>query len=106
MENGISVYSDLNRFKKNFRLISCTLLKNSAKYGCITNIHNHSGQGARILGIRPFKANSVNRKRKIQNISNGFFLKEIRRIQNKFIKRGLSIPNEYQQTKYHSTNRK
>jgi hypothetical protein len=52
--NGISVYADLNRFKKNFRLISCTLLKNSAKYGCITNIHNHSGQGALILGIRPF----------------------------------------------------
>jgi len=59
MENGISVYSDLNRFKKNFRLISCTLLKNSAKYGCITNMHNHSGQGARILGIRPFKAKNL-----------------------------------------------
>jgi hypothetical protein len=59
MENGISVYSDLNRFKKNFHLISCTLLKNSAKYGCITNIHNHSGQGARILGIRPFKAKNL-----------------------------------------------
>jgi len=53
MKNGISVYSDLNRFIKNrfiknVRLISCTLLKNSAKYECITNIHNHSGQGARI----------------------------------------------------------
>jgi hypothetical protein len=59
MKNGISVYSDLNRFKKNFRLISCTLLKNSAKYGCITNMHNHSGQGARILGIRPFKAKNL-----------------------------------------------
>jgi hypothetical protein len=59
MENGKSVYSDLNRFKKNFHLISCTLLKNSAKYGCITNIHNHSGQGARILGIRSFKAKNL-----------------------------------------------
>jgi hypothetical protein len=59
MENGKSVYSDLNRFKKNFHLISCTLLKNSAKYGCITNIHNHSGQGARILGIWSFKAKNL-----------------------------------------------
>jgi hypothetical protein len=59
MKNGISVYSDLNRFKKNFCLISCTLLKNSAKYGWITNIHNHLGQGARILGFRPFKAKNL-----------------------------------------------
>jgi len=32
--------------------------------------------------------------------------KEIRRKENKVIKRGFSIPKEYQQTKYHSTNRR
>jgi hypothetical protein len=47
-EKWKSVYSDLNRFRKNFRLTTCTLLKKPAKYGRITNIHNHSGQGARI----------------------------------------------------------
>ena len=50
-EKWKSVYSDLNRFKKNFRLIACTLLKKPAKYECITNKHNHSGQGARIVMV-------------------------------------------------------
>ena len=152
MKNGISVYSDLNRLKNNFRLISCTLMKEFSQIW----MHNkytqpfrtrcqdpgYSGILSKDLGLnlhgasKPKKhsllskyllsnpglpllfllfkytftslkekilqeANNVNRKRKRPHPQKN---KEIRR--KKVIKRGLPIPNEYQQTKYHSTNRR